>query len=152
MDEMCSAIGITSHIQQEVVLLLSDTKNGFMRSDLLRERLIRSLANGGYSTIFLSKINHEVDILVEQKLCLRQVKRGKHQIGLNKLVWKIPPETITLIHGATTTVTDGKLFADNFGDVVEDAKRQLRKMGVPRRLVNDAAFEILVARFLSSSP
>lgn len=152
MVEMCYSLGIKGHIQQEVVLLLSNTRTGFMRSDLLRERLIKSLANAGYSTIFLPKINHEVETLVEQKLCLRQVKRGKHEIGLNKLVWKIPPETITLIHDATTIVTDGKLFADNFGDVVDDAKKQLRKMGAPRRRVSDAAFEILVARFLIPSP
>jgi len=130
------------------VLLLAGTRRGFMRSDLLRERLIKSLAQGGYSAIFLPKINSEVETLVEQQLLLRQVKRGEHEIGLNKLIWKIAPKTIVSIREATTIVTGSRLFADNFRDVVEDAKKQLQKMRVSRRQVSDTAFEILVAQFL----
>jgi len=152
MVEMLCALGIESRIQQEAVHLLLASRRGFMRSDLFRERLILSLASGGNSAIFLPRINSEVESLVEQQLLVRQVKGSKHEIGLNKVVWKIPPETITLIHDATTIVTDGKLFADNFGDVVDDAKKQLRKMRVRQSRISDSAFEILVARFAKPAP
>ena len=147
MVDMCHSLGIDSHIQQEAVLLLSNSRRVFMRSDLFRERLIKSLANEGYSAIFLPKINSEVEALVEQQLLLRQVKKGEHEIGLNKVVWKIPSETISLIHEATIIVSSGRLFEDSFCDVVLDVKKQLRKMGGSCSQVSNAAFDILVARF-----
>lgn len=150
MLEKCHSLGIESHIQQEAVLLLLNSRRGFMRSDLLRERLIKSLAKGGYSAIFLPKINSEVEALVEQQLLLRQVKNGQHEIGLNRVVWKIPLETIRLIHDATIIATSGRLFEDGFSEVVLDVKMQLRKVGGSRSKIGDAAIETLVARFLSS--
>lgn len=134
------------------MLLLSGARRGFMRSDLFRERLIKSLAKEGYAAVFLPRINSEVEALVEQQLLLRQVKRGDHEIGLNKIVWRIPSETIRLIHEATVIVSSGRLFEDNFCDALLDVKKQLRKMRAPRRQVSDTALEILVARFRSPLP
>jgi len=151
MVDMCLSLGIDSYIQQEAIQLLSNTRRGFMRSDLFRERLIKSLAKRDYSAIFLPRINSEVEALVEQQLLLRQIKNGEHEIGLNKVVWKIPSETISLIHEATIIVSSGRLFESDFCDVVHDVKMQLRKMGGARRQVSDTAFDILVARFNAHS-
>lgn len=149
MLEMCHSLGIKSHIQQEAVLLLADTRRGFMRSDLLRERLIKSLGKNGYPAIFLPKINSEVEALVEQQLVRRQIRSGAHEIGLHKVVWKIPSETIDLIREATQIICDEKLFPVSSHDLVNDVKRQIRKMGASRSGIGDDAFEILVARFRS---
>lgn len=150
MIEMCLSLGIESHIQREAVHLLLASRRGFMRSDLFRERLILSLASGGNSAIFLPRINSEVESLIEQQLLIRQVKGSKHEIGLNKIVWKVSPETVNSIREATTRVRSSCLFAAQLGDVVENVKIQLRKMKVSRSQVSDAVFEILVSRFSSS--
>lgn len=129
MVEMIHSLGIVSHIQQQAVLLLFNSRRGFMRSDLFRVRLIKSLSKGGYSAVFLPKINSEVEAMVEQQLLVRQVKKCGHEIGLNRLVWKIPSDTISSIREATIIVRSGRLFEGNFCDLVFDVKKQLRKTG-----------------------
>lgn len=149
MVEMIHSLGIVSHIQQEAALLLFNSRRGFMRSDLFRMRLIKSLAKGEYSAVFLPKINAEVEAMVEQQLLVRKIKKCGHEIGLNSLVWKIPSDTINSIREATIIVRSGRLFESNFCDLVLDVKKQLRKMGKTRR-VSDTGFEILVERFRRS--
>lgn len=148
MVDMFQALGIKSQTQQEAIYLLSCSARNFMRSDLFRERLIKALAREGSSAVFLSRINAEIETLVGHQLLVRRVKRGEHEIGLNKIIWRVAPETISSIREATTFVRLGNLFPpDNFGDVTEQVKIQLRKMKASYRRVSDAAFEILVSRF-----
>lgn len=150
MLEKCKSLGVESRIQREAVFLLCNSQRGFMRSDFFRERLIYSLANGGYSAASISKINSEVEAMVEQRLFIRQVKKAQHEIGLNRTVWKIQPEIICLIHDATKIVSCGKLFEGKFCELVLDVKKQLRKMGGTRRQVSNTALEILIVRFRST--
>ena len=150
MVEMFQALGIESLIQHEAVKLLSGSARGFMRSVCFRERLIKALAQDGCSAIYLSKINTEIESLVEQNLLIRHVKRGGHEIGLNKIIWRLTPETVAAIREATISVRFGSLFPpDDFIDVVANVKIQLRKMKPPRIRVGDTAFELLVSRFSS---
>jgi hypothetical protein len=147
MADMCYALGIRSNTQQQAVYLLSATTRGFMRSDLFRERLIKSLANRGDSAIHLQRINSEIEALVEQQLFIRQVKSGEREIGLQKIVWRIPPEAISSVRDATEIVMNGCLFEENLCNIVENVKRQLRKTKVSRKQVSDNALTILVSRF-----
>lgn len=148
MVNMFQALGIKSQIQQEAIYLLSGSAGNFMRADLFRERLIKALAREGSSTVFLSRINAEIETLVCHQLLVRRIKRGEREIGLNKIIWRVAPETISSIREATTFVRLGNLFhPDNFGDVTEQVKIQLRIMKASYRRVSHAAFEILVSRF-----
>lgn len=144
MDEMFKCLGISSRIQQEAVRLLDFSRPRFMESEQFRYKLVSSLA-----PVRIKKVNVAIDALVEQKLIMRRAKGDRHEIGLNKEIWRLSSETISLIRDATTSIAESMLIDSDFCHTLHDVKLRFRKLGGACRHINEAAFEILVSRYLA---
>ncbi len=143
MDEMLKSLRISSRIQQEAVRLLASSRYRFMVAAHFRHTLVASLA-----PVRIKKVNEAIDALVEQKLIMRQVDGNRHEIGLNKEIWRLSSETIISIREATASIAESMLIDSAFCHIVNDVKVRLRKMRINRRAVSDIALDILVTRFL----
>lgn len=144
MDGMLKSLGISSRIQQEAIQLLASSRYRFMEAEQFRRKLAASLA-----PVRIKKINSDIEALVEQKLIMRRVKASKHEIGLNKEIWRLSSETISLIREATASIAESMLIDSDFYHTVHEVKVRFRKLGGTRRYLSDTAFDILVARFLA---
>lgn len=109
-------------------------------------KLIEILPDDGYDAS-IKKINTAIDILVEQNLLVRRLKSDKHQIGLNKEIWDISPDTIELIHLLTTSITKYMQDDKNMLQVAKDVTLFFRKLGHTLDEISNSAIYILVVRF-----
>ena len=144
MDDMFKSLEISCRIQQEAVRLLACSRYRFMESEQFRYKFVVLLA-----PVRIKKVNAAIDALIEQKLLMRRVKSSRHEIGLNKEIWKLSSEAISLIREATTSIAESMLIDSDFCHTVHDVKVRFRKLGGTRRHISDTVFDILVARFLS---
>jgi len=143
LGEMFKSLGISNRIQQEAVRLLECSRYHFMESENFRYKLVESLA-----PVKIKKINVAIDALVEQKLLIRRVDGNRHEVGLNKEIWKLPSEAISVVREYTVSEAESMLIKSEFCNAVYDVKVRIRKMRVNRRDVSDIALDILVKRFL----
>lgn len=144
MDGMLKILGVSSKIQQEAIRVLACSRGGFMESEKFRYTLVSSLA-----PVRIKKVNEAIETLIEEKLLIRRVKTNKHETGLNKEIWKLSSETIGLIREATAIIAESMLIDSDFSYITHDVKMRFRKLGGARRYLDNAVFDILVARFLA---
>jgi hypothetical protein len=142
MVEIFHCLGIHSHIQQAAIELLANSSRGYMRSDLFRLSLIKSLA-----PVNLKKLNSEIEALVEQKMLLRRLRHQQHEIGANKVIWILSPQTVRFVRDATKIAKKSLPLPRDISQLVRAVKREFRASRGAPEPVSEAALKILIARF-----
>lgn len=149
MDEIFRCLCVTCQFQQEVVRLLSCSiyqHRKFVDADEFRMKLIEILPEDGYGAS-IKKINTAIDALVNQNLLVRRLKSGKHQIGLNKEIWDLSPDTIELIQLLTTSITKYMQDDQYLLQVAKDVALLFSKFNYSSGKISDSTIYILVVRF-----
>lgn len=147
---MCKCLGIKGRFQQEAIWILAFSSCRFMEAETFRIKLIELLKKNS-SAVRIGKVNAAIDYLVEERLLVRRTASDRCEIGFNKEIWGISPETIGLIQHVTMSITKHMVCDGDLCQVVQDVKLLFRKLGYTRKQISDTAFDILVARFRTLS-
>ena len=143
---MCKCLGIKGRFQQEAIWILAFSSCRFMEAETFRIKLIELLKKNS-SAVRIGKVNVVIDSLVDERLLIRRTTSNRHEIGFNKEIWDISPETIGLIQHVTISITKHMSNDSDLCQVVQDVKLLFRKLGYTRKQISDTAFDILVVRF-----